>query len=657
MARKKRRPNRIIKYLLKPSVGKLLVLLMAAYFIFTTYSLATRTNVNYYEVEEGSLVREHMYTGLVIREEEIINSEASGYIYYYVADGRKAAAGQPVYSIDETGDLAAYLKNNASDTADSSSPRIRDMRSELLNDSRAFSQASFNSLYDINNSITAKAAEYSSLSIFSSMSDELKASGINFEEFYAGINGTVCCYTDGYESVGVNELSQDLFDSSDYSRSTIKAGDLIEAGSPAYKIITSENWSIAFTLSKDDEAAFSESSSLKVNFPDKGFSTTVPFKIVYGTDGESYGVLSMSSYLVQFTSDRFIDFEIVTNDVSGLKIPDSAITTKDFYVIPIVYLDSDEAGNKGFNKVSVGEQGNVSEFVITDIYSTDEEYCYIECTDSSFLQPGDFVALPEGAVLDNEPKAEGTYDQEADESGNAGEITDAGASETGADETDAEAAASADGSDNASGNTVRDTSGEADGSSESASGTDDGENSVGAQEYKHTDDEDPESVRNMSALTGDDPGDPVMGGEGRDVENMDPDDVRAEDRAYNDGNASLQESKTEEISEPENGQEDGRKTSDPSEADDAGSESSESSEMPVRAPVTVTDGMYQINVMMPLKGVYNINKGYTVFRKVEVLESANGYSIIKKNTEYGLSTYDHIVLDAASVQDDQILYR
>lgn len=645
MARKKRRPNRIIKYLLKPSVGKLLVLLMAAYFIFTTYSLATRTSVNYYEVEEGSLVREHMYTGLVIREEEIIDSEASGYIYYYVADGRKAAAGQPVYLIDETGDLSAYLKNNAADTADPASPRIKDMRSELLNDSRSFSQASFNSLYDINNSITAKAAEYSSLSIFSSMSDELKASGINFEEFYAGINGTVCYYTDGYESVDVNELSQGLFDSSDYSRSAIKAGDLIEAGSPAYKIITSENWSIAFMLSKDDEAAFAESSSLKVNFTDKGFSTTVPFKIVYGTDGASYGVLSMSSYLVQFTSDRFINFEIVTNDVSGLKIPDSAITTKDFYVIPIVYLDSDEAGNNGFNKVSVGEQGNVSEFVITDIYSTDEEYCYIECTDSSILQPGDFVALPKGAVLDSQLQAAGDHDPAVNNAADPEEST--GSVDTNATEEGAEASASA--TENSENESVENGS-----SAES-------EGNIDEQAGQLTEDEDPESVRNMSALTGDDPEDPVMGGEGRDGEDMDPDGVRAEERAYDDGNTSDRESGTDEETQPQNDQNDqgdGRIAA--AEADDVVSEPSESSEehdTPVTAPVTVTDGMYQINVMMPLKGVYNINKGYTVFRKVEVLESANGYSIIKKNTEYGLSTYDHIVLDASSVGDDQIIYR
>ena len=68
-------------------------------------------------------------------------------------------------------------------------------------------------------------------------------------------------------------------------------------------------------------------------------------------------------------------------------------------------------------------------------------------------------------------------------------------------------------------------------------------------------------------------------------------------------------------------------------------------------------GLYQIAQRMPLKGAYNVNKGYTVFKKVEVLESANGYSIVKKNSSYGLQVYDHIVLDASSVYDGQLLYR
>ena len=84
---------------------------------------------------------------------------------------------------------------------------------------------------------------------------------------------------------------------------------------------------------------------------------------------------------------------------------------------------------------------------------------------------------------------------------------------------------------------------------------------------------------------------------------------------------------------------------------------SESSEKPVSSDIAIKGGMYCISAKMPLKGVYNINKGYTVFRKVDILESSNGYSIVKKNSVYGLSTYDHIVLDASVIGDGQLIYR
>ena len=57
-----------------------------------------------------------------------------------------------------------------------------------------------------------------------------------------------------------------------------------------------------------------------------------------------------------------------------------------------------------------------------------------------------------------------------------------------------------------------------------------------------------------------------------------------------------------------------------------------------------------------LEGAYNINKGYAVFKRIERLNTENGYSIIKKNSISGLSTYDHIALDATSVIEDAVIY-
>ena len=67
---------------------------------------------------------------------------------------------------------------------------------------------------------------------------------------------------------------------------------------------------------------------------------------------------------------------------------------------------------------------------------------------------------------------------------------------------------------------------------------------------------------------------------------------------------------------------------------------------------------YQISVSAPLDGVYNANKGYSVFRRVEILAETKDkeYYIIEPSTKYGISPYDHIVLDSKNVVENQSLY-
>ena len=57
-----------------------------------------------------------------------------------------------------------------------------------------------------------------------------------------------------------------------------------------------------------------------------------------------------------------------------------------------------------------------------------------------------------------------------------------------------------------------------------------------------------------------------------------------------------------------------------------------------------------------LIGVYNINKGYADFRLINVLYKNEEYSIVQSNTTYGLAEYDYIVLDAATISPDELIY-
>ncbi|MDO4321578.1 MAG: HlyD family efflux transporter periplasmic adaptor subunit [Lachnospiraceae bacterium] len=57
-----------------------------------------------------------------------------------------------------------------------------------------------------------------------------------------------------------------------------------------------------------------------------------------------------------------------------------------------------------------------------------------------------------------------------------------------------------------------------------------------------------------------------------------------------------------------------------------------------------------------LHGVYNINKGYAVFREITVIDENEEYCIVESNNTYGLAAYDYIVLDASQVAEEQIVY-
>ena len=56
-----------------------------------------------------------------------------------------------------------------------------------------------------------------------------------------------------------------------------------------------------------------------------------------------------------------------------------------------------------------------------------------------------------------------------------------------------------------------------------------------------------------------------------------------------------------------------------------------------------------------LQGVYNINKGYAVFKQIEVMLQNEEYSIVKTGTSYGIALYDHIALDGSKIQEDELL--
>lgn len=69
-----------------------------------------------------------------------------------------------------------------------------------------------------------------------------------------------------------------------------------------------------------------------------------------------------------------------------------------------------------------------------------------------------------------------------------------------------------------------------------------------------------------------------------------------------------------------------------------------------------TDERLRIGDKDTLQGVYNVNKGYAIFRQIEILQEGEEYTIIKEGTPYGVSVYDQIALIGDTAIEQQIIY-
>ncbi len=87
------------------NIGVLVFLIIFVYMIYNICQYFTAKQVAVYEVTQGTITQNNTFTGVVLREEKVFQTEKSGYINYYSKDGAKVSVSSYVYSIDETGDF------------------------------------------------------------------------------------------------------------------------------------------------------------------------------------------------------------------------------------------------------------------------------------------------------------------------------------------------------------------------------------------------------------------------------------------------------------------------------------------------------------------------------------------------------------------------
>lgn len=399
------------------NIGTILFGCLFIYIVISIVLYYTSAHITSYQVVAGPLARNETYTGLVLHSDQVVAADAGGYVTYYAREGGKVSASAIVYSLG-----AQQVQQAAQALTKEDMSMLRALMSEF---SYGFQSSSFGSTYNFkyelggsilqcsmdNQEATMEAtqgadegsqAEAVSSSVTMGGQTLVRASG----------DGIILYSEDGYEDTTVDNFTEASFSQQSYLKESLKTKDSIEAGTPVYTLVSGEDWNLVIPLSDKQASSLADRTTIKVRFLKDNVAQNGEFSIIE-RDGEKYGNIEFSSGLIRYAGERFLDIELVANVESGLKIPLTSVTNKDFYKIPLGYktVEGDD-GEAGFRMETGGKKKGDkagSEFVSAVIYAQDETSCYV---DTSVFPEGTVLLKPDSNdhyVVEETAPLEGAY--------------------------------------------------------------------------------------------------------------------------------------------------------------------------------------------------------------------------------------------------------
>ena len=324
------------------------------------------------------------YTALALREETVVSSNSSGYVNFFAADATPVSVGSKTYVIDKNGELSSRLAETGTNQALLNENELDDIKDIIFENDIVYDRDSYYETYSFKNQVESQILDMINSNVFDAFegSDDTDS----YDIYSSDISGIILHNVDGFEQYSADSISASLFRRENYNKTIIKSNDQIKSGDPVYKIVTSEEWNLVIQL--DDISKFEDCTYVTIRFLKDGITTEGSFETKTAA-GVNYGIITLDKYMIRYLSDRYLQIQIDGDQVSGLKIPQTAVCEKYFYLIPVEFATS------GGNSTGIGflkKSDDISEYVDCEILKETESYYYV---DTSVFDDGDILIRPE----------------------------------------------------------------------------------------------------------------------------------------------------------------------------------------------------------------------------------------------------------------------
>lgn len=334
-----------------------------------------------YKVTEDKITNTLSFTGIAIRDEELLKASQNGYITYYVEEGKRVRKAGTVFTVDKDRKVQdAFAQQVQQLEKKTNVIDDEEIQRKITDYQSVYSDHKFGNVYDLKYDLKnaiLNLSEESMKTVVEAVQQKLGKQ--SFETQKSTSSGVVQFYSDDFDGKDVNSITERDFDQSRYRIQKYNTSDKVKKGKVVARINKSEKWQIVIPLKAQEYRLLKDKSEVSVRFLQDQNKATATVKTK--KQGNSYfGYLKFNDYAVRYLNERYLEIDVTLDSYKGLKIPNTAIVKKKFYQIPAKYITKgDNSTKQQFTVRNTSNKGDVTvEQKSYTIYGQTKDYCYLD---------------------------------------------------------------------------------------------------------------------------------------------------------------------------------------------------------------------------------------------------------------------------------------
>ncbi len=353
------------------NIGTFIFGVILLYIVISLIIYATTKHISTYQVISGPLAQNQTYTALAVRSETIVTANNDGYVRYYAQDGHRVSKSGAVYSLTQT----VSETTGSTELSESALGNVRSLTAQFAS---SFNPANFGQVYSFKYALAGSILDYAGMD----SSDSSTAVVGDASVYMAPESGIVAYSQDGMENISTDNFTADDFSYASYKVENLRTTEKITAGTPVYRLVKDETWSLIVPVSSVQATKLEGKTSIKVRFKKDSTTMTGSLQLFKRADA-IYAEITFTSGVIRYVSDRYLEIELITNAEKGLKIPVTSIVSKNFFLVPKDFAVKDEDSSAlGFiRRIDKKNGTSGTEFVNATIYASDDDNYYVDMTE------------------------------------------------------------------------------------------------------------------------------------------------------------------------------------------------------------------------------------------------------------------------------------